>query len=62
MKSITCPLCHETFAISEPQPKMTIKKAQALRLRGMGYSLRKIMTMMRYKSVRSVQVLLEDGD
>lgn len=57
--SITCPLCLGTFAISEPQPKMTIKKAQALRLRSQGLSIRAIMKIMRYRSPRSVQELLD---
>lgn len=59
---ITCPICKSVFAMPEndPQkPNMTIKKAQAQRLRAKGHSIRVIAKMMRYKSHASVQKLLK---
>lgn len=59
-KSITCPLCGGHFIEKEPMKKdMTVKEAKAKRLRDQGFSIRQIQKMMKYKSPRSVQVLLE---
>jgi hypothetical protein len=56
-----CPLCNGSGEIKLPshrQKLMAEKKNAAKALRSKGYSIREIMTIMKYKSPRSVVTLL----
>ncbi len=57
-----CPLCNGMFRTNDlilGQRLMKDKRNQALQLRKAGFTIRQIMKAMKYKSPRSVQVLLD---
>ena len=57
-----CPTCRGKGKIKAPHNKQKLmdeKEKLAIGLRRMGFSIREIMTIMGYKSPRSVSMLLE---
>lgn len=58
-----CPVCKGVGSL--PKPKQTIESRQrrrsdiANKLRGEGYTIREIMSLMGYKSTNSVAILLD---
>lgn len=62
METMCCPICKGTGKLEVPtfkQKALAEKRQTALKLKEQGYSIREIMKIMKYKSPRSVQTLLQ---
>lgn len=62
MEKMCCPICKGTGTLEVPtfkQKALQEKRTTAKALKEQGYSIREIMKIMKYKSPRSVQTLLQ---
>jgi hypothetical protein len=64
-ETIHCPICQALFSLPEPTPRQKkldklMRSARAKKLRRDGFTIRQIMKILKYKSPRSVQDLLDN--